>query len=132
MIKRGKTEIKKLVKTVVDDNKSEADIAEKLNIFTELKSRETEPVKFIYHLADIHIRNYDRHDEYKLIFEKLYKKLKNSEKGIIIIAGDILHQKTHLTAESFKYLWDFFDKLTDIMPTIVIPGNHDGNINNDV
>jgi len=26
----------------------------------------------IYHMADIHIRKYDRHEEYKEVFERLY------------------------------------------------------------
>ena len=34
-------------------------------------------IKYIYHLSDIHIRNTQRHDEYKEIFERTYQKIKS-------------------------------------------------------
>ena len=30
-------------------------------------------VEKVFHIADIHIRNYNRHDEYRKIFKELYK-----------------------------------------------------------
>ena len=44
-------------------------------------------VEIIYHIADIHIpNNISRHEEYKEVFEEVYKKLKkdNKEKLIVI------------------------------------------------
>jgi hypothetical protein len=37
----------------------------------------------IIHLSDIHILNTERHDEYRIIFEKLYKYLDNPNTYII-------------------------------------------------
>ena len=30
-------------------------------------------IKYIYHISDIHIRRYEKHNEYEYIFEKLYE-----------------------------------------------------------
>ena len=59
-------------------------------------------IKNVYHIADIHIRQYKRHEEYLLVFDNLYKELikqNNLEESIIVIVGDILHSKNELTPE---------------------------------
>jgi len=40
----------------------------------------------IVHLADVHIRNIDRHEEYKKVFQKLYKKLIDLQPDRIVIS----------------------------------------------
>jgi len=96
-------------------------------------------IEKIYHLSDIHIRLQKRHDEYKQVFKNLYNDLKNelkhnlkgdSNKGVIIITGDILHSKTELSPECVSITADFFQQLAKIMPLIIIAGNHDANLNN--
>jgi len=86
----------------------------------------------IIHLADIHIRLYKRQKEYKEVFKELYKDIKNIfQKGdIIVIAGDIHHSKIEMTPESISLISDFFKKLADITDVVIIPGNHDANLNN--
>ena len=37
------------------------------------------PVKFVYHLADIHIRYLERHGEYKEVFSRLVDYIKNDK-----------------------------------------------------
>ena len=46
-----------------------------------MKVLSNDTIKYIYHLADIHIRPLDRHDEYRHVFNNLYKFLEN-EKNI--------------------------------------------------
>jgi len=87
-------------------------------------------VKTIAHLADIHIRKLHRFVEYREVFKRLYKKLKNLKPDLIYIGGDIVHGKLDTSPEETRLVADFFLALCDIAPTIVIPGNHDCNLNN--
>ena len=87
--------------------------------------------EYIIHLSDIHIRLKSREDEYRSVFNKLYEKLRkyNSKNGLIIITGDIFHDKLSLTPEAIILCTEFFSNLSSILKTIVIPGNHDGLLN---
>lgn len=90
-----------------------------------------EKVDKILHVADIHIRNFKRHKEYRQVFRKLYKDAKQLPKNsLIYVAGDIVHTKTDISPELVELTSEFFRKLADIRPTIVITGNHDANLNN--
>ena len=86
----------------------------------------------IYHIADVHVRNVKRHKEYNLVFKRLYSYIKKTKtKGsLIYVAGDIVHAKTDMSPELINVVSDFFKKLADLAPTIVITGNHDCNLNN--
>ena len=52
------------------------------------------------------------------------------ENDIIVVAGDIVHAKTDMSPEVVDLTQEFFTRLSDLLPTIVIPGNHDANLNN--
>jgi len=79
----------------------------------------------IAHIADLHIRKYKRHEEYKKVFQNLYTSLRENEVDIITVLGDIVHSKTDLSPELVKMVSDFFVELSTIAPTITILGNHD-------
>ena len=84
-------------------------------------------IKYIYHISDIHIRRYEKHNEYEYIFEKLYEyfnKVKN-ENSIIVLTGDLLHNKDNLTPDCVMKTWNFLNELQTIMPLFLITGNHD-------
>ena len=88
-------------------------------------------LKTIHHLSDIHIRNLKRHNEYRQVFAKTYDRIKqNSKDSIIYIGGDIAHAKLDMSPELVDLISEFFKKLADIAPTVVIAGNHDCNLNN--
>mgnify|MGYP003644391498 FL=1 len=90
-----------------------------------------EKVEKILHIADVHIRNYKRHKEYRQVFRKLYKEAKLLPKNsLIYVAGDIVHTKTDISPELVQIVSEFLNKLANIRPTIVIAGNHDANLNN--
>ena len=89
-------------------------------------------IKKIYHIADVHIRNLKRHKEYREVFERLYKYIQTTkdDNSIIVLAGDIVHAKTDMTPEVIEMTQTFLKRLSDLLPTILIPGNHDANLNN--
>jgi DNA repair exonuclease SbcCD ATPase subunit len=87
----------------------------------------------IYHISDIHIRNFKRHDEYRRVFKRIYDYIKQrpiNENSVICLTGDIVHSKNDITPELVKEVTLLLQELSDILPTILIPGNHDANLNN--
>ena len=86
----------------------------------------------IYHIADVHVRNVKRHKEYQIVFKRLYSYIKKTKtpNSIIYVAGDIVHAKTDMSPELVAVVSDFFRRLADLAPTLVITGNHDCNLNN--
>lgn len=87
-------------------------------------------IRYIYHISDIHIRMYSRHDEYRCVFDKLYGFLREQPPGIVVITGDILHNKIDLTPECCTLVYEFCKNLGEIFPTFLIAGNHDALLNN--
>lgn len=86
--------------------------------------------KFL-HVSDTHIRNLKYHSEYRQIFEKIYDIAREEKVDYIIHCGDLAHTKTQLSPEYFELATDFLKNLSDIAPTYIILGNHDGNLKND-
>ena len=84
----------------------------------------------ICHFADTHIRNLKFHDEYRYVFNQIYKKLLSQKPDYIVHCGDLAHTKTQLSPEYFALASEFLKNLADIAPTYIILGNHDGNLKN--
>ena len=88
-------------------------------------------VKKIIHLADVHIRTFRMHDEYKDVFKTLIKDIKENIEGYesdevrILIAGDLVHQKIVISNEQLMLGTWFLRALEKIAPVILIAGNHD-------
>lgn len=89
-------------------------------------------IEKIFHISDIHIRLYRRKEEYLYCFQELYKKIRSYPKGenLILITGDILHNKLEMSPECETMTFDFLDTLSSIYPTLFILGNHDTLLNN--
>jgi DNA repair exonuclease SbcCD ATPase subunit/DNA repair exonuclease SbcCD nuclease subunit len=89
-------------------------------------------VKTIYHIADVHIRNLKRHEEYKIVFNRLYEDIKKrgTDNSIIYLAGDIAHAKLEMSPELVKEISNFLRECSNLAPTFLIAGNHDCNLNN--
>lgn len=101
-----------------------------------LNNTDTE-IKYLYHISDIHIRNHTRHQEYREVFDRLYIALSQefnnqneSDEGLIVITGDIVHSKSQISPQLNIELRDFLTNLSKIMPVIMIAGNHDLNLSN--
>lgn len=98
-------------------------------------------MKKLFHISDIHIRNGDkrasRYQEYSTVFDNLFISLKdniakyrlNKNDYLIIITGDIFHNKNVIGNFGLELYNKFIKGLTDIGTTIIFHGNHDRNQN---
>ena len=91
-----------------------------------------EKLNRVYHISDVHIRNFKRHEEYNRVFERLNQYIKSTftEDSLIVLTGDIVHSKTDVTPELVEMVHIFLRNLCSIGPVLMIPGNHDANLNN--
>lgn len=89
-------------------------------------------VSKIFHIADIHIRLFKRREEYLEVFKNLYEEIrkKADDESIIVIAGDLVNSKVEMSPEMISMTSGLLRELSNIAPTIVIPGNHDCSLNN--
>lgn len=86
----------------------------------------------IYHISDIHIKLYRRKKQYINVLENLIEYINETkdQNSLIVITGDIVHSKTQLSPQAVQLVDTYFNKLSKILPTIVIAGNHDANLSN--
>lgn len=88
----------------------------------------------IIHLADIHIRDTGR-AKFQSALEHLGMFIRNipaRQYVIAVIAGDVFHYKTRLSAENIVDCYALLDCLAArAKHIIIIPGNHDANLNNE-
>lgn len=90
----------------------------------------------IIQIADIHIKNFKRSDEYHQQLLKFIDECKTivKDNGVdetrIVVCGDILHNKTEISPEGYAMTSWFLRQLDSICKTIVFAGNHDINISN--
>ena len=91
-----------------------------------------EKIDRIYHISDIHIRNFKRHKEYREVFESIrdYINKTKTKESIICLTGDIVHSKTDITPELVQEVTYLLTILSQELPVVLIPGNHDTNLNN--
>jgi DNA repair exonuclease SbcCD ATPase subunit/DNA repair exonuclease SbcCD nuclease subunit len=94
------------------------------NKTTNKKTFQTKMALRIAHLADIHIKH-DKLEEFDEVLPALYDSLKKHGVNLIIVCGDIYHNKTIATGEEICYVNKFLCDLCKIAKTIVIEGNHD-------
>jgi len=83
-------------------------------------------IKKVANCGDIHIpKKLERHSEYREVFEKFYKKLKEQKPDRIVITGDIYNDFIDLENEALILVGEFFTTLSTIAKVILIKGNHD-------
>lgn len=88
-------------------------------------------IKCVIHLADIHIRNFQRLEEYSEQLTKVVDKCKeiaseyDKKEVRILIAGDLVHSKNTISNELMVFASYFLRQLEEIATVIVIAGNHD-------
>jgi len=98
------------------------------------------PLKYIYHLSDLHIRKDEdkiecRYEEYKSVFNNTIISIKDSIKEhklefndyIIVITGDIFHNKTNIGNYGLLLYKTFIQELTKVSRVYILHGNHDLN-----
>lgn len=93
-------------------------------------------IKKVIHVSDIHIRNYQRMEEYAEQLTKFVDTCReiaepyDKDEVRIVISGDILHHKNTLSPESIAFVSTFLRQLQEIAKVLVIAGNHDLIVNN--
>ena len=116
-------------KNIKHSNKKKGGIIiNKTNIEEILEDNEKEIHK-IFHISDVHIFKYDRHVEFRDVFNNLFQMLKKDakpyNKSLIVVTGDILDRGMDLSPECVELLQDLYIGLTEICDVVTINGNHD-------
>jgi len=85
----------------------------------------------IAHIADAHVRNLTRHDEFREVFLDFVEKCKAQRIEHIFIAGDSFHTKTSgMSPECINFMCWWFTLLASVAKVHVMLGNHDFNLTN--
>ncbi len=93
-------------------------------------------IKLVIHCSDIHIRNFQRLNEYADQLTRFVEKCKEITNGYkreevrILISGDLVHQKNNISNELMTFCSFFLRQLEEIATVLVIAGNHDLLVNN--
>lgn len=93
-------------------------------------------IKLIIQCADIHIRRFQRMEEYSEQLERFIEMCEEKVKGYekdevrIIICGDLVHSKNSISNELMVFTSTFLRNLSQIAKVIVYSGNHDLLVNN--
>ena len=95
------------------------------------------PLTRIFHLSDLHIRNgdniYSRYEEYRSVFMETITSIKlritdlelSFEDFVIVITGDIFHNKNVIGNYGLFVYREFIQALSNIGRLYIISGNHD-------
>jgi len=96
-------------------------------------------LRYIFHLSDLHIRNGDkitcRYEEYNDVFNNTIISINDEIKKlelafnnyIIVITGDIFHNKNNIGNYGLLLYKNFIEQLVKIGRVIIFHGNHDRN-----
>nr|QOI90611.1 hypothetical protein HWQ62_00480 [Pyramimonas orientalis virus] len=86
----------------------------------------------VFHLADLHIRKGNftesRFIEYNTVFNNTVtdiKRLYVKDESICVICGDIFHHKLQISSHGIVLFYNVIHSIADLMPVIIIQGNHD-------
>lgn len=79
----------------------------------------------ILQISDIHIHNNQKHDVYRIQFQKLYDKLNEEKPDLIVIVGDLFNDFISISNEAKQLAGEFLNNLSSIARIIIVPGNHD-------
>jgi DNA repair exonuclease SbcCD ATPase subunit len=82
-------------------------------------------IEKIYHIGDVHVmKNSHRDQEYREVFENLYKKISEDTKNsLVVCTGDIFNDG--LSPSSIILVKNLFSKLSELCDIVIFRGNHD-------
>jgi DNA repair exonuclease SbcCD ATPase subunit/DNA repair exonuclease SbcCD nuclease subunit len=82
-------------------------------------------VEKIYHIGDVHVmKNNNRDEEYREVFEDLYESIKKDTKNALIVCtGDVFNDG--LSPSSIILVKNLFSKLSELCDIVIFRGNHD-------
>jgi len=107
------------------------EVKSKLNTLGSVDSLESQDIKYIVHIADLHIRRDKRIDEYRTVFNNFADSIKDLPRAntVVVICGDIFHHKTTQKAEGIDLWLMFLKNVSSLFPIFAIVGNHDVDLN---
>jgi DNA repair exonuclease SbcCD nuclease subunit len=80
----------------------------------------------IAHIADIHFRNFQRHNEFRSICDNFLDQMRKIKPDRNVLAGDIVHSRNQISPELVNEVSWFLNECSKVTgKVIVIPGNHD-------
>ena len=90
-------------------------------------------IKKIIHCADLHIRTFRMHEEYKEIFQLFINEIEDFmvegnykyDEVRVAIVGDLVHQKITISNEQLILSCWFLNELSKLCKVVIIAGNHD-------
>lgn len=112
------------IKTLTEKIKEHHRLSKSMNIIP----GDDKNIEYVYHLADIHIRYLDRHEEYKEVFSRLLEYISNDPNkasSMMIICGDIFHNKDRFVSETIIIFDNFLKEISKLLDVFIILGNHD-------
>jgi len=96
-------------------------------------NRYNNDIDTVLQISDIHIRKFKYHRFYNQVFERVYNEIKTNylnNHTIILVTGDIVHSKNDMSPELIKEVTTFLNNLSNLLPTVIIAGNHDTLVKN--
>lgn len=83
-------------------------------------------IQKIFHVADIHFRNFRRHDEFRTICENFIHQVKKANGDRIVITGDLVESRNQISPELVNEITWFLRECAMVAEKVIlIPGNHD-------
>lgn len=85
----------------------------------------------IVHCADIHVHLFQKHSQYRDAFKIFYEKLDKIKPDVVVVSGDIAHNKTELSPEFVELCFEFLTNVSKRTRRLdLIIGNHNCNVKN--
>jgi hypothetical protein len=85
----------------------------------------------IAHIADVHLRALQRHDEYHEVFTTFISNCKETNVDHIFVGGDIGHTKTTgISPEYIDFMRWWLNAMSEVAVVHLTLGNHDLNLSN--
>ena len=85
----------------------------------------------IAHIADVHVRNLSRHEEYRQVFTEFARQCKEQNIEHVFVGGDTFHTKTAgMSPECITFMCWLLNLLASVTEVHLTLGNHDGNLVN--
>jgi DNA repair exonuclease SbcCD ATPase subunit len=85
----------------------------------------------VFHIADLHVpMDSQRLDEYSAVFDAFLREVSahpatRAGTAVLVVAGDVLHHKCKTGTHSGAVLFRFVNSCLQILPVVLICGNHD-------
>lgn len=82
-------------------------------------------IEKIYHIGDVHVmKNNNRDEEYREVFDSLYNSIKKDTKNALIVCtGDVFNDG--LSPSSIMLVKNLFSQLSELCDVVIFRGNHD-------